>query len=458
MRHTLKCFLLLFMLAACGQDPSPESFMQPEILDVSATVQEDGRVSFSCTMNDARSLTDCGFIFSADGVEGMRLKAAVVDGRHFRALSPALTGAGKYKYSAFASNGRVELQRFGGHFDITPDSGQGQDTSDNPDNPDDSDNPDSPDDPDTPETPPTPPDGMRSMLVEVEAGSNGWVYLPLRGGIDVTIDWGDGKIESFKGWYSDDDWISHKYVSSGKHVVCIEGSVEAVSTHNMYQMPYCEKILAVKRWGDLGVTSYSCALKNCENLSEVAADTLGVFRNTQVNNMFTGCKSLKAVPDSLFAWCAGDNMSGVFLGCSSLESIPAHIFAKCRSVISFDATFMECTSLTAVPEGLFDDCVIADTFQSVFSNCNGLKSVPVTLFDNNRRILWLRDAFLGCNLVTSESPYTMIGNEKVHLYERRDYRSDFSAPVEFDRCFARVFGGLPEPSWADYSNIPQSWK
>ena len=224
-------------------------------------------------------------------------------------------------------------------------------------------------------------------------------------------------------------------------------------------MPYPEKILAVRRWGNLGATSYTCGLKYCENLAEVAADTLGALRNASVDAMFMGCKSLKTVPDSLFAWSSADNMSGVFIDCESLESIPPHIFAKCSAVALFDNAFQNCTSLTTIPEGLFDDCADVDSFLGAFSGCEGLKSVPVSLFDHNRRVRIFRGTFVGCKYVMNESPYTMIGSEKVHLYERRDYHEEFTSPVEYDGCFGGVQSlFVPDPLWTDYSNIPESWK
>lgn len=469
MRNAIKYILVLCMLAACGQDPSPEGLMQPEMLDVTATVLGDGSVSFSCTMNDTRPLTDCGFVFSADGVGETRLQGEVVDGRHFSALSPVLTAAGQYEYSAFAGNGRTELHRIGGFFDIAPVPGDDPDTPDDPDDPDDPDNPDdpnNPEDPDTPETPPTPPAGPKSMILRVDSGSNGWVYLPLHGAVDVSVDWGDGTVEAIKGRYSSDDWPSHKFAAGGVYEVCIAGSSEVVSTiGDSDGMPYPEKMLAVKRWGDLGASSYVGAFKSCEKLSEVAADTLGVFRQASIGAMFFGCTSLKTVPDSLFAWYGGESMSGLFYGCTSLESVPPHIFAKCTSVTNFDDVFMQCASLVSLPESLFADCTNVDSFHSAFRECVSLKSVPVSLFDNNRKVRVFTSTFQSCNKVASESPYTIVESVKVHIYERQDYRQYFSNPSEHEGCFSGAPSALAgpitswtTPLWADYSNIPQSWK
>ena len=433
------------MLAACERDPSPKGLVQPEILDVIATVLEDGRVSFSCTVNDTRAITECGFVFSAGDLQEVSLKGEIPDDHHFRALSEVLTSAGRYSYSAFVGNGRTVLERFGGHFDIAPCSSQDPDIPDNPD------------DPDLPETPPTPPEGPKSMLLKVDSGSNGRVFLPFQGAVDVSVDWGDGTLEAFRGTYSEGEWVSHKYAPDGEYYVCIEGVVESMTTCYDYSMPYPEKIQAILRWGNLEATSYLAALKYCINLSEIAADTLGAFRNAPVSAIFMGCTSLKTVPDSLFAWHAGDDLSGLFLGCKALESIPAHIFAKCGQAKNFDYIFEDCSSLTAIPEGLFDDCPEVEGFQGAFSGCTGLTSVPVSLFDNNRKVRIFRDTFKMCGMVTSESPYTLVDSEKVHLYERA-FSTEFATPVEFDNCFYYYTLFMSDPKWADYNNIPQSWK
>ena len=451
--------LLLCMLTACVGDPSPVALTQPEILDVAAVVQEDGSVIFSCTMNDTRSLTDCGFVYTAEGKdEGTRLPAIISDERHFGAASSILP-EGTYTFRAFVGNGRTVLESATKSFTIEP--RQNPDDPDNPPTP-----PPTPDDPDNPPTPPPTPDGPKSMILKVDAGSEKRVFLPLRGAVDVSVDWGDGTVEAIKGRYSSDDWPSHKYATGGVYEVCIAGSSEVVSTiGDSDGMPYPEKMLAVKRWGDLGASSYVGAFKSCEKLSEVAADTLGVFRQASIGAMFFGCTSLKTVPDSLFAWYGGENMSGLFYGCTSLESVPPHIFAKCTSVTNFDDVFMQCASLVSLPESLFADCTNVDSFHSAFRECVSLKSVPVSLFDNNRKVRIFTSTFQSCNKVASESPYTIVESVKVHIYERQDYRQYFSNPSEHEGCFSGAPSALAgpitswtTPLWADYSNIPQSWK
>jgi hypothetical protein len=440
MRTIPKYLLLLCMLTACVGDPSPVALTQPEILDVSAIVQEDGSAIFSCTMNDTRSLTDCGFVYTAEGEdEGTRLPAKIGDERHFGAVSSILP-EGTYTFRAFAGNGRTVLESATKSFTIEPRQ--------------------NPDDPDDPPTPPPVPDGSKSMILKVDAGSEKRVFLPLRGAVDVSVDWGDGATEAVKGQYDGNTWPFHKYASGGIYEVCIAGSAAAICTvGNSVEMPGTEKILAIKRWGDLGVSSYYAAFRNCINLSEVAKDSLRAFsRAREAVAVFMGCTSLKTVPDSLFAWHRGGNFGALFSECTALVAIPAHIFHKCTEATSFEAVFKGCKSLAAVPEGLFDDCANAEDFRYAFSDCEGLTSVPVSIFDYNRRVSTFEFTFSGCRRVANESPYTVIDQEKVHLYDRRYYPDVFVVPDGLE-CFRNEYNMWGEtPLWSDYDLIPDNWK
>ena len=90
MPNRLLLFVALVLLFSCADDPSPKGLVQPEILDVSATVLEDGRVSFSCTMNDTGAVTECGFVLSAGDLQETTLDGEIVDDRQFSALDGGL--------------------------------------------------------------------------------------------------------------------------------------------------------------------------------------------------------------------------------------------------------------------------------------------------------------------------------------------------------------------------------
>lgn len=59
---------------------------------------------------------------------------------------------------------------------------------------------------------------------------------------------------------------------------------------------------------------------------------------------------------------------------------------------------------------------------------------------------------LKCSALTGESPYTMIGDKKVHLYERKNYPEHFTTPTLFIMAFKYCTG------LTDYAQIPNGWK
>lgn len=63
----------------------------------------------------------------------------------------------------------------------------------------------------------------------------------------------------------------------------------------------------------------------------------------------------------------------------------------------------------------------------------------------------VKSAFSGSLNVEGESPYTVIGNKKVHLYERGDYPTEFVALQEYVRCFGYC------TKLTDYSDMPDHW-
>lgn len=145
-----------------------------------------------------------------------------------------------------------------------------------------------------------------------------------------------------------------------------------------------------------------------------------------MDNVFTTCESLTGVPADLFAGCsAATGYAFCFSGCTALEQIPRGLFDESPLVESFQSAFIDCTALKSVPEGLFDKHTLAVKFNFTFADCEGLESVPVSLFDNCRSITACTQTFRLCSSWAGESPYTMVGDVKVHLYERSEYPDAF---------------------------------
>lgn len=181
---------------------------------------------------------------------------------------------------------------------------------------------------------------------------------------------------------------------------------------------------------------------------------------------FSGCEKLENIPESLFAKCtslkyvgmsaARDTyymaQGGCFNGCKSLKSIPAGLFANNPGLEDAGQAFYQCDALTEVPASLFANCKELKYVDGTFGYIDNLTTVPVSLFDNNRRIITFRETFIQCRKMTGESPYTMAGENKVHIYERSNYPEEFVNPDQNYDCFEGC------ELLDDYEAIPDEFK
>ena len=205
--------------------------------------------------------------------------------------------------------------------------------------------------------------------------------------------------------------------------------------------------------------------KNAE-LSSVS----GVFRNTaiteisvdlfannpkiyQVYEVFFGCTGITEIPQGLFNNLSGlMYANGIFNGCTSLTSVPSVLFADCPQLTEVSYLFNGCTSLETVPADMFSACSELTNISYLFTGCTSLSEVPVSIFDNNRKLNNVAGLFQGCSSITGESPYTMSGDAKVHLYERENHTDEFTRINRFTDSFDGAAG------FTDYASVPDWWK
>ncbi|MBR2032241.1 MAG: leucine-rich repeat protein [Alistipes sp.] len=236
------------------------------------------------------------------------------------------------------------------------------------------------------------------------------------------------------------------------------------------------------------ITSMRQMFCACPKLVNIPADLFKPFGTAKLKftNTFTGCTSLKTLPEGLFSTCTkATHFTGTFTDCTALESLPADLLSACGEVKRVERMFLGCKSLKTLPESLFAGCPKIETFEETFAKCSALetipeklfsaigttttsipfslcfygcsslKSLPAGLFGTVRRINFIEGCFAGCTSLTGESPYTMIGEEKVHLYERvqgTDFPRVPSSKSAHEACFAGCSG------LTDYANMPEEWR
>ena len=315
--------------------------------------------------------------------------------------------------------------------------------------------------------------GPASMVLTVRASyANSFtVYLPFKGSLNCTVDWGDGQNDSYSTYMERGDWISHNYNVSepSTFVVTVTGKVQYLNATDIPQKSGIESII---HWGNLETENADSGFLQITSLRSVAADTDGFFSKvTNCNHLFEACSGLNELPGGLFRSGAGiTSFESTFSDCVGLSSLPASLFEGCSSAFFLANTFFNCVNLSSIPEdllwffpkaknltgffvgcgltslhsGLFAKCPDVESISSIFAECSSLTGIPSELFDNNRKIIDFSYTFRDCRNLSGETPYTVIDGKKVHLYERKDYPDYFVAPVYYDKCFPSSNGGLSD--------------
>ncbi len=164
---------------------------------------------------------------------------------------------------------------------------------------------------------------------------------------DITVDWGDGTVETF----TTIGVKTRTYVSAGSYTVKISGSFAS--------------------GGNIRLGNTTAERARVQSTS-VIPTILGLI-----------------------------NFSQSFLNCSSLTSIPAGLFDNNTSVTTFFGTFFGCSSLTNIPSDLFDSNTSVTSFGGTFQNCSSLTTIPSDLFANNTSVTSFFNTFLGVTLTTT---------------------------------------------------------
>lgn len=111
---------------------------------------------------------------------------------------------------------------------------------------------------------------------------------------------------------------------------------------------------------------------------------------------------------------------------------------------SMQSAFYRCSTLVSVAEDKYEAFRDVSSFSSVFHSCKNLQYVPVNLFDGAYNAANFDKAFLFVKSVTSESPYTVIDGQKIHLYDRP--YGPYPAVSNHTTCFSNG-------NWADQEAI-----
>lgn len=148
------------------------------------------------------------------------------------------------------------------------------------------------DSPTTPTSPPPPcPEPGDTMRLVFDTSQTGTpeAWLPLRGAVDVTVDWGDGNTTVV----TEPGDVTHTYATGGMYTVSIDGTLEQYGAWPGWPTPAGpQNLIGVESFGDLGLLSLADAFGGTTNVSSVprclpptVLDLSGTFSSsTQFND------------------------------------------------------------------------------------------------------------------------------------------------------------------------------
>lgn len=195
----------------------------------------------------------------------------------------------------------------------------------------------------------------------------------------------------------------------------------------------------------------------CTSLETIAADAFSGLAATSTSFMyaFQDCKALKEVPDRLLKEVRTiSTYTGMFRYCEGLRRVGSEAL-NCTAATALTSVFEGCTALEEIGEKLIVNPVKLTSISGLFKNCSSLKSVPAGIFDECTMLKTVTNAFNGCTALGGESPYTVVGGKKYHLYERTAENASttgLTAVTSSKGCFT----GCTQLS--DYAQIPDAWK
>ena len=197
---------------------------------------------------------------------------------------------------------------------------------------------------------------------------------------------------------------------------------------------------------------------DCSSLATIAPDAFSGINAASgtVMRIFQNCTGLKEVPSGLFKNNEKiSNYTYAFNGCSGLERIGSEVVNCKYGNTSISNIFSGCTSLKEIGVNVFINPEKVGNVTYVFQNCPALETVPEGTFDNFKAVTSINFLFDGCVSLKGESPYTIVGGVKYHLYDRttENVATSGFAAVKFMKA---AFQGCTKLS--DYAQIPDPAK
>lgn len=303
-------------------------------------------------------------------------------------------------------------------------------------------------------------DNPNAMIMVLDIpGDDQLAVLPINGIVDVSVDWGDGKSDTYDGDFRlDGSTAMHTYEKAGTYEVTITGTV---SEFHAAAMGITKNYLTeVVQWGKLGVIWMGQAFQDCRNLKSIPSDTQGAFRDAITFDRAFSYTAIESIPADLFKYAVdAQSFVGTF-ECEPMETegtiteVPENLFATCPKVTSFKNLFYGQNNLTSIPEGLFANNTLVTDFSWALRH-TGITTVPENLFANNKGVTTFAYCFSNTPL-TSIPANLFKENTEVDNFEFLFSRctSLKTLPEDLFRYNTKVKNFYSILAWSGIENVP----
>ena len=229
------------------------------------------------------------------------------------------------------------------------------------------------------------------------------IKLPVRGTVNLNVDWGDGSaIEVVT-----TSFPTHIYTTAGTYEIKIWGdcsiwgyaALDSVEIENDYYT-YTQYLTKVRQLGELNAIKYGFA--HCENLVEFSGENLVASKTfektTYMGWMFKNCSNLTTLDTSKFDTSKVTSMIGMFEGCVLLTDLNVSNF-NTSNVTDMRQVFNQCENLISLNVSEFDTSNVI-YMSSMFKGCSSLLSIDLSNF-NTSNVTEMNGMFSGCSSLTS---------------------------------------------------------
>ena len=160
-------------------------------------------------------------------------------------------------------------------------------------------------------------------------------------------------------------------------------------------------ILDLSNFNTSKVTNMNYMFEECSSLTSLDLSSFNTSKVTNIQKMFYNCKSLATLDLSSFNTSKVTSMFGMFSRCLSLTSLDVSSFntSKVTSTWGMRSMFQECSSLTTLDLSSFNTSKVT-SMDAMFSGCSSLTTLDLSSF-NTSKVTSMWTMFMDCSSLTS---------------------------------------------------------